>query len=74
MNLFDNNYGCYLSYKYFTVVDENLAEIGRPLCQTKQISTLSGYILCQNADAQITGTQDEADKINGYLNSGFFYE
>ena len=73
-NFFDNDYGCYLMYKYFTVVDENLAEIGRPLCQTRQISTLSGYILCQNADAQISGTADEAEQVNAYLNSGFFYE
>ena len=57
-----------------TVVDENLAEIGRPLCQTKVINTLSGYILCQLADCQISGTQEEAQKINNYMNTGFFYE
>ena len=54
--------------------DENLTEAGRPLCKVKQINTLSGYILCQLADAQIPGTADEAVKINGYLNGGFFYE
>lgn len=71
---FFDSYCLYLSAKYFNVVDENLAEIGRPLCQVKQISTLSGYILCQNADAQITGTAEESKKINDYMNSGFFYE
>ena len=70
----DSSFGCYLIAKFMTVVDENLTEIGRPLCQTKQISTLSGYILCQLADAQISGTADEAALINNYLNSGFFYE
>ena len=74
INFFDNDYGCYLLAKFYTVVDENITEIGRPLCQTKRIDTLSGYILCENADAQIAGTQDESQKINGYLNSGFFYE
>lgn len=64
----------YLLSRFSKIVDENLAEIGRPLCQTVQINTLSGYILCDKADAQITGTQDEAIKINGYLNSGFYYE
>ena len=64
----------YLLSKFNYIVDENLPEIGRPLCQTKQINTLSGYILCMLADAQITGTQEEAQKINGYMNSGFFYE
>ena len=70
----DDSFGCYLIAKFMTVVDENLTEIGRPLCQTKQINTLSGYILCQLADAQISGTADEAALINNYLNSGFFYE
>ena len=64
----------YLLSRFSEVVDENNTEIGRPLCQTKQINTLSGYILCDKADAHISGTQDEAIKINNYLNGGFFYE
>ena len=64
----------YLLSRFNYIVDENLAEIGRPLCQTKQINTLSGYILCMLADAQITGTAEEAKQINTYMNTGFFYE
>lgn len=70
----DEDFGCYLNAKFMTIVDENLAEIGRPLCQVKTIKNLSGYILCQNADAKISGTADEAALVNSYLNSGFFYE
>lgn len=70
----DADFGCYLIAKFMTVVDENLTEIGRPLCKTKTINTLSGFILCQFADAQISGTADEAKLINSYLNSGFYYE
>ena len=70
----DEDFGCYLNAKFMTIVDENLTEIGRPLCQVKTIKNLSGYILCQNADAKISGTADEADLVNSYLNSGFFYE
>ena len=76
--------GCYLPFydtknlyllsRFNLIVDENLTEIGRPLCQTKVINTLSGYILCQQADCQISGTQEEAQKINNYMNTGFFYE
>ena len=76
--------GCYLQFhdpknlyllsRFNYVVDENITELGRPLCQTKVINTLSGYILCQGADCQITGTQEEALKINSYMNSGFFFE
>lgn len=64
----------YITAKFMDIADENLAEAGRPLYQIKQINTLSGYILCQDADCQITGTQEEAQKVNSYMNSGFFYE
>lgn len=73
-NFFDQTYGTYLLHKYYMVVDENIEEIGRPLCKVKQLNTLSGFILCEGADAAITGTQEEAIKINEYLNTGFFYE
>ena len=69
-----DDHNLYVLSRFNHIVDENLAEIGRPLCQTKVINTLSGYILCDKADAQITGTQAEAQKINEYMNSGFFYE
>lgn len=74
LNLMDSTYGTYLLAQFYSVVDENIAEFGRPLCKLKQIDTLSGFILCENADAAITGTQEEAQQINAYLNSGFFYE
>ena len=76
--------GCYLQFhdpnnlyliaRFNEIVDENLTELGRPLCQLKQINTLSGYILCMGADCQISGTQEEAIKVNEYMNTGFFYE
>lgn len=71
---FKDDSNLYLLSRFNHVVDENNAEIGRPLCATKQIDTLSGYILCDKADCQITGTQEEAQKINNYMNTGFFYE
>ena len=69
-----DDHDLYVLSRFNNIVDENLEEIGRPLCQTKVINTLSGYILCDKADAQITGTQAEAQKINEYMNAGFFYE
>lgn len=74
MITFHDDSGCYLGYKFLTIVDENITEIGRPLCQTKTLSTLSGYVLCLNADIQISGTQEESTKINDYMNNGFFIE
>lgn len=64
----------YLISKFLEAVDEDITENGRPLCQVKVINTLSGYAVCQNAECIISGTHDEAEKINGYLNSGFFWE
>ena len=74
LNFFDSDWGLYLNYKYYELVDEDLAEFGRPLCKVKQLNTLSGYILCTNAECHISGTLDESTKINGYLNGGFYYE
>lgn len=74
ISLTDTDYNCYLLFSYYDVVDDNNTELGRPLCKVKQINTLSGYILCSGADCQITGTQEEAVKINQYMNTGFFYE
>lgn len=71
---FHDSQNLYLLSRFNYIVNENLAEIGRPLCQTKQLNTLSGFIVCQNADAHITGTADETEKINSYLNTGFFWE
>lgn len=71
---FVDQYKCFLNHHWYTVVDENITELGRPLYQVKRIDTLSGYILCQGADIQISGTREEALAINNYMNSGFFYE
>lgn len=48
--------------------------MGTPAMATKTISSLSGYIQCQ--DASVNGSMRSKDRseINGYLNSGFFYE
>ena len=71
---FVDQYKCFLNHHWYTVVDENITELGRPLYQVKRIDTLSGYILCQGADIQISGTREEAIAINNYMNTGFFYE
>lgn len=59
---------------FYRIVDEDNADCGRPLCQTKTISTLSGYILCANAELAIAGLPTERDQIIRYMDSGFFYE
>ena len=60
--------------EHYTVVDDDLTQRGRPLCQKKTISTLSGYILVSDPDIAISGTAEENTRIKSYMANGFFYE
>lgn len=64
----------FLICEHYQIVDENRAEFGRPLCNTRVINTLSGYIQCGEADHSFTCTAGEKEQINNYLKNGFFYE
>lgn len=59
------NYGC----KEFP-----LAEAGRPLNEHRQINTLAGYVQCAGASLDIPGMGAEKEKVNSFLNGGFYYE
>lgn len=47
---------------------------GLPYFKAATISSLSGYVKCAGASVTIPGYDAEKDAVNGYLNSGFFYE
>jgi len=47
---------------------------GMPFFKGATISTLSGYIKCNGASISIDGFDSDRETINGYLNSGFYYE
>lgn len=68
------NYQPRLDYQFFRPVEDDLAHNGRPLCQKRVLSTLSGYMLIQDGDVITDGTSTEADQIRTYLESGFYYE
>ena len=51
-----------------------IARWGRPVGEVDSISSHSGYIQCDNASVSMPGTATEKDRVNSYLNSGFFYE
>ena len=40
----------------------------------RSISGLSGFVMCRNASIQIAGFEGDQDKVNSYLNSGFYFE
>ena len=64
----------YLIVEHFQLVDENRTEFGRPLCATRRISQLSGYIKCGQADHAFPCTEEERKQINQYMQDGFFFE
>lgn len=51
-----------------------IATKGRPVGVTHAISNHSGYVQCDDASAPSVGTALEKERINNYLNSGFYYE
>ena len=58
----------------YEIVDEDIGHKGRPLCASRQLNTLSGYILCADGETDIPCTEEERRMIAGYLTSGFFWE
>lgn len=63
-----------LDHQFFRPVPDDNTHNGRPLCQVRQLNTLSGYMLIQDGDVQIAGTASEDSKIRNYLETGFYYE
>lgn len=47
---------------------------GYPVCQSKTLSTLSGYTLCENASIECGATSQGKATINDFLNGGFYIE
>ena len=63
-----------ITSQYYSLADEAISELGRPLCSQRAINTLSGYIQCENVELDLIATRDEMTAIRGYLEGGFFYE
>lgn len=62
-----------------TVLQKQSAEFplsvyGKPCCKNLTLGNLTGYIKCDNASIDLPGHGGDKDKINSYLNSGFYYE
>lgn len=71
-NTFINDWS--LMGKFLDIADADNTSRGRPLCEARTLSTLTGYILCSDADPEIACTDSEDALIRGYLNGGFYYE
>lgn len=68
------NLTAHLVSTHWIIVDPDVAQHGAPLCAVKVLNTLSGYVLCENAEISTSGTKAENEQIMNYLNGGFYYE
>lgn len=59
---------------FTNIVDEDNEHFGRPLCEKRLINTLSGYVLCKDAVADMARTLRDKQEVENMLNSGFYYE
>ena len=64
----------HVTSKFISLAPIDATHNGRPLMQTKTISTLSGFIQVENPDVDIPATTQEKDIISSYMRSGFYYE
>lgn len=48
--------------------------LGLPCGKTLKLSTLSGYVVCENASIDLSGHADDRNVINSFLNGGFYLE
>lgn len=63
-----------LTVQFVKVVDEDNTEIGRPLCEVKQIKSLSGYIKCGECTVNFYAFESELNEIHSMMLNGFFWE
>lgn len=65
---------CYVQEPAETNLLAFQAAHGMPYHKVATVSSLSGYVQCHDASVDIAGDGAEQDVVNGYMNSGFYYE
>ena len=68
------NYAPFVRCCFKQIVDRDVTNKGLPYCKWNNPATLTGYMEIDNPHVAVAGTAQEIDQINGYLNSGFYYE
>lgn len=62
-------------YEFYYPTNEDLDHVGRPLCQTLQLSAAPGYLQCLDGHIEIDDAfKPELELIENYLVNGFYYE
>ena len=60
--------------QFYQIVDEDIRQRGRPLCESRRLDTLSGFIICGGGDLDLDVYDEERKQIMRYLTTGFFWE
>jgi len=60
--------------EHYLLVDEDLLNNGRPLCQIRTPASLQGYMLVRDGHVDIAGNAGEIAAVKAYLEAGFYYE
>lgn len=56
------------------IVPENNAARGRPLCESKLLSTIPGFIMVTDPQIALPSTQQELQSVRSYMTGGFYLE
>lgn len=61
--------------QFLPLVDEDNANLGRPLCTPGTVSSYPGYLVIRDPDLQaLEANRTELETIRQYMTQGFFYE
>ena len=71
LSLAQNNYLC---ETFYIAVDDDPAQLGKPLCKVRTLNTIPGYILVMTPDVSLSCFEVERTLIAEFLTTGFFYE
>ena len=62
-------------YEFNNITNEDIDNVGRPLCQNVTLSGIPGYIKCLDGHIELPDAfKQELELIEGYLVNGFYWE
>lgn len=68
------HYAIQLRALFYLLVDEDNADLGRPLCKAVTVNEYPGYQKIIHADVALSGTREESEAVKRYMEEGYFYE
>ena len=63
-----------ITFIHYDIANTDKSHFGAPVCANKMISSLAGFIMCEDPDIDIPSTYQEREEVNKYMTEGFFYE